>query len=79
MPANICDLEPCKEMKKLLVNFRYSDWLKEKGIRVLTPKGATFESKVVYCPYCGTRLEPEWRGMHETDEFDDAPEIDLDG
>ena len=68
MAAKICDQVPCDEMKKLLSHFKYSDWLREKGIRVLTRRAQTFETKIVYCPYCGTRLEPTWRGLEEVDD-----------
>lgn len=63
MPLNVCDYEPCQHLQHALqklivipsgtVAFQFVVISKSKPLK-------TFYVPLMYCPFCGTRIEEEW-------------------
>lgn len=63
MPLAVCDIEPCEGLSSAIETLaviprgegRFHLTVISKS-RVLK----TFYVPLVYCPFCGTRIEPDW-------------------
>lgn len=59
--ATVCDVEPCKDMARAI------DQLVSAGtehsffeIPVVHKKSMVVSVRLVYCPFCGTRIDEKW-------------------
>lgn len=63
MPLSVCDYEPCQYLQSALQRLIVIPSGTESFQLVVISKGRpvkTFYVPLMYCPFCGTRIEEEW-------------------
>jgi hypothetical protein len=63
MPARFCDKTPCPPLKKAFDVLLPQDAKGEQFEFIVLPAPSELPPQRVffeYCPFCGTRIDPEW-------------------
>lgn len=62
--AAVCDTSPCLNMRRmlerLLVRSLHPGHKDDLVLVAMSNRKVQTEVWLVYCPFCGTRIEPEW-------------------
>ena len=77
MPARFCDKDPCPSLEKAIHLLVPSQLTGDSLEFIVLPTDRAYPPQIVsfeYCPFCGTRIEPEWiEAAQDRGSNDDQP------
>jgi hypothetical protein len=61
MSSNVCDVNPCKQMARTIEHLAIAT-ISDNFFELLVTKkdGSRVRLCVVYCPFCGSRVDESW-------------------